>query len=535
MWKEKAKRMLNVLLADDEPMILKGLMRIIDWEAEGCKIVSAVKNGEDAYNYIKDNKVDLAIVDVQMPVMTGLELIGKVRSEGITDTDFVILSGFRDFEYAQEAMKYGVSDYLTKPVKASQLESAVRKVALQHVSNVQENEMHEKLRRGYLIQYIYSLMIGKASPKQIDYIKENMRLEGAINYVVISLNNIAKLDEMTDEEVDDLKNKIRENCEEFLGEYKDHFLDENAADDKGYDMSFIFCESMASSKKMTDIEFFETLRKKAMSDIPVDLTILVGKTINDITKLSHSYSSTNTMITLRGLHSDKNVFIYDNDIHVSSHNLAKSMVHKDALDNLIAAVVRRDDEAIDQNVDELIERAGSVDYKTVNLNMNYLMFQLIHRAVEIDEMVEQDNILLYIGDDVFSSGEDIRVQLKKFSHEYAEYLEQLRQNAASGGLIKEIEHEIKDHYAENLTLRDLGAKYFINSSYLGQIFRKKFGMSFKDYLNNYRVTVASEMLINSDRKVSDIAADVGYRDVDYFVSKFYEVHGCTPTKYRRNY
>ncbi|MBP5297822.1 MAG: helix-turn-helix transcriptional regulator, partial [Lachnospiraceae bacterium] len=81
----------------------------------------------------------------------------------------------------------------------------------------------------------------------------------------------------------------------------------------------------------------------------------------------------------------------------------------------------------------------------------------------------------------------------------------------------------------------LGAKYFINSSYLGQIFRKKFGMSFKDYLNNYRVTVASEMLINSDRKVSDIAADVGYRDVDYFVSKFYEVHGCTPTKYRRNY
>ena len=527
--------MLNVLLADDEPMILKGLTRIIDWEAEGCQIVSAVKNGREALDYIKNNSVDLAIVDVQMPVMTGLELIEKVRAEGITGTDFVILSGFRDFEYAQQAMTLGVSDYLTKPVKASQLETSIRKIAANHVSHIQEDDVQEKLRRVYLVQYIYSLMIGKASPKQIDYIRENMKLEGSINYVVITLNNIAKLDEMTDEEVDDLKKTIRENCEEFLGEYKDHFLEENAADDKGYDMSFIFCESMASSKGMTDMEFFENMRKKAMSGIPVDITILVGKTVNDITKLSHSYSSTNTMITLRGLHSDKNVFMYDSDIHVSSHNLAKSMVHKDALDNLIAAVVRRDDEAIDTCVDDLIERAGSVDYKTVNLNINYLMFQLIHRAVEIDELVEQDNILLYIGDDVFSSGEDIKVQLKKFSHEYAEYLEQLRQNAASGGLIKEIEHEIKDHYAENLTLTDLGAKYFINSSYLGQIFRKKFGMSFKDYLNNYRVTVASEMLINSDRKVSDIAADVGYRDVDYFVSKFYEVHGCTPTKYRRNY
>jgi two-component system response regulator YesN len=59
-------------------------------------------------------------------------------------------------------------------------------------------------------------------------------------------------------------------------------------------------------------------------------------------------------------------------------------------------------------------------------------------------------------------------------------------------------------------------------------------MSFKDYLNNYRIGIASEMLLNSDRKVADIAADVGYRDVDYFVGKFFEVHGCTPTKYRRN-
>ena len=149
-------------------------------------------------------------------------------------------------------------------------------------------------------------------------------------------------------------------------------------------------------------------------------------------------------------------------------------------------------------------------------------------------MVEQDNILLYIGDDVFGTDADFSEQLKKFSHEYANYLDQLRENASSGGLIKDIEHEIKSRYAENLTLRDLGSKYFINSSYLGQIFRKKFGMSFKDYLNNYRIGIASEMLLNSDRKVADIAADVGYKDVDYFVGKFFEVHGCTPTKYRRN-
>ena len=219
---------------------------------------------------------------------------------------------------------------------------------------------------------------------------------------------------------------------------------------------------------------------------------------------------------------------------MSAHNLAKSMVHKEELDNLITAIVRKDNDAIDSCVEDLVERAGTIDFKSIDLNLNYLMFQLIHRAVEIDELVEQDNILLYIGDDVFSSGGDTKVQLKKFSLEYAEYLEQLRQNAASGGLIKEIEHEIKDHYAENLTLRDLGAKYFINSSYLGQVFRKKYGKSFKDYLSDYRINEAAYMLIKTDKKINMIAEEVGYRDSDYFIRKFIEIKGCTPSKYRKN-
>ena len=141
MQKETAKKMLNVLLADDEPMILKGLTRIIDWEAEGCQIVAAVKNGREALEQIKENHVDLAIVDVQMPVMTGLELIEAVRTESYIGTDFIILSGFRDFEYAQQAMQLGVSDYLTKPVKASQLETAIRKIAANHISSVQEDDV----------------------------------------------------------------------------------------------------------------------------------------------------------------------------------------------------------------------------------------------------------------------------------------------------------------------------------------------------------------------------------------------------------
>ena len=157
------EKKLRILLADDEPMILKGLRQIIDWEAAGYDIVFAAHNGMEAYEYLKENEVDLAIVDVQMPVMTGLELIKRVRNEGISKADFIILSGFRDFEYAQQAMNLGVSAYLTKPVKATQLEEALHKVMIRNANSIDDSDIEEKLKRVYIEQYILALITGKAS------------------------------------------------------------------------------------------------------------------------------------------------------------------------------------------------------------------------------------------------------------------------------------------------------------------------------------------------------------------------------------
>ncbi|MDE6318878.1 MAG: helix-turn-helix transcriptional regulator, partial [Lachnospiraceae bacterium] len=111
-------------------------------------------------------------------------------------------------------------------------------------------------------------------------------------------------------------------------------------------------------------------------------------------------------------------------------------------------------------------------------------------------------------------------------------LAQLKKNI-SGGILQEIESEIKERYAENLTLRELGQKYYINSSYLGQIFRKRYGQSFKSYLNTCRIREAALQLIRTDKKVGEIAEDVGYHDLDYFISRFIEQEGCTPSRYRK--
>lgn len=103
----------------------------------------------------------------------------------------------------------------------------------------------------------------------------------------------------------------------------------------------------------------------------------------------------------------------------------------------------------------------------------------------------------------------------------------------SRGVLAEIEREVRENYAENLTLRELSQKYYVNSAYLGQLFRKKYGISFKEYLNNYRMEQAAQKLLRTDDKIYQIAQEVGYKDLDYFINRFIAAKGCTPAKFRK--
>lgn len=123
--------------------------------------------------------------------------------------------------------------------------------------------------------------------------------------------------------------------------------------------------------------------------------------------------------------------------------------------------------------------------------------------------------------------------MTKFATEFAVYLSELRKNI-SRGILADVEADIKKNYADNISLKDLGDRYHINSSYLGQVFKKNYGMSFKNYLTNYRIKEAARQIINTDKKINRIAEDVGYKDSDYFIRKFIEIMGCTPSKYRKN-
>ena len=525
--------MLKVMLVDDEPYILQGLQVLVNWNKEGFLIDSLMTNGVDALEYLKDHEVDLIITDIQMPMMTGLELLEQINKEHLSDAKLVLLTGYDDFSYVQKAIRNNCFDYILKPVSKEDLITLLRKVANLNEEKSIVEEKQKKMEDAYLASNLISIIKGKYDDNNVEYIKNHLQLAGKLRFVDFEIMTEGISDEEDDYDLRLLQKQLFSSLKEILKENANHFIFDVSYDKDNYDVGFIYCENMATRRDMSENEFFQMILKKLEVIFAKPVRIMCGKMVADVSSLSKSYSSCARISSIKGFHSQKNLYFYETDIQVGQNGI---VLCKNSLDECISAIQSNDHEAISEAVRHLFEDMNKAEgnNNVIDLNINYLLFQLIHLATEQDDNVNQEEVIQYISEISFekSAIRGSAEHLERFAIEYSDYLTGLRKNV-SRGILAKIEAEIKEHYAENISLRNLGEKFFINSSYLGQIFRKKYNQSFKDYLTNYRINEACKQLVNTEKKVNQIAADVGYKDCDYFIRKFIETKGCTPSKFRK--
>lgn len=150
----------NVLLVEDEKLLMQSLSRHIDALDAGFKVVRQAANGEEALKYLKSENIHLVLTDIRMPVMDGLTLAKRIH-EQYPNTLTIILTGYADFSYAQEAIKQGIFDYMLKPVVQEDLENALGRARLQ-------------LQKFFELQEDPSL-VGKHAEEIVDYTVLYMR------------------------------------------------------------------------------------------------------------------------------------------------------------------------------------------------------------------------------------------------------------------------------------------------------------------------------------------------------------------------
>jgi len=517
--------MFKVLLVDDESVILDGLRVMIEREISDLEIIGTAFDGTEAYRIIKECVPDIVITDIKMPRMTGLELLEKVRERFEKRISFIVLTGYDDFSYAREALKLEAVDYLLKPVEKKELCAAIKRALLIQNAISMSQKTEGDLQKEILFHNIISLINGKADNACINNIKSCLGRLSGVRYVSIELPCDKALD---DEQKRRMQKRLYSACLQHVNdEYRCLF--DVSLRGGNYDVGFIYSDELLGDNE-TEKQYLDRLKSELIKNLNFKFLFIVGSKVDNISDIAKSCKSVAIADTLR---TGNSLSEMEEEVHDEFYNSILAVDTK-IIDELIRSVSRNKKDDIIAATMSLTESFSTMDNRMIKIIINRLIIGLIEIAGELDNRVDQEEVLRFISDTVYEEenfGSDSE-NLTGILLQFAGYLDELRSNN-SIGIIKNVEEDIKTNFTENLTLKELGAKYFINPSYLGQLFKNRYGMSFKTFLHHIRIERAVQLLLGTDMKMYSIAEAVGYRDTDYFIEHFIAEKGCTPTKYRK--
>lgn len=529
--------MIKVLIVDDEPYIRQGLRILINWEQYGFEVCDEASNGKEALELLMKNKYDLVVTDIKMPVMSGIELIEHTWAQVSDQIRFIILSGFYEFEYAKKAIKFGVVDYVLKPVQKEELVRVLNDYKVQYLKQKEDKQKLEYSEKYIFDRSIASLISGKFEATVLADVERYLYSTHDIRYIGIEFDPAhADFAVLSSEEKLKARNQLYDRLKEFLGDHWYHaYLDQNPSE-ASYGVGFIYVKGFAEAEGINEKSYIQKLYNAISQHLPYRMILYIGQKCENISRIAESYKSMTIAKTFQMFSGEKDIAYFDE--LVTTMGTKKYTIDKEMMDELIQAIERNDKEEINRMIDAIYGhfREMASDPGIIQLNMNYLLFNLLNIAKNLSDDYDQTEVYNMIHQGGY---ERIAVRgsanhFKKFALEFSDYLSQLRHHVF-GGVLSEVEKEIVNNYMDNLSLKSLSEKYYINSAYLGQMFKKHYGIPFKDYLNNYRIEKAAELLIRSDEKIYHIANAVGFNNTDYFISKFVQVKGITPLQYRKQF
>lgn len=534
---ENKKR--TVLIADDEQLICELLKKIIDWDELGLCLIGEQYNGKELYNAIIEKRPDIVITDISMPQMDGIELIGKIRTEGIP-CHFVIVSGYRQFEYAHNALKYDVEDYILKPVDAGELNGALKKL-ISKITDM-ENQVEGKpeagedkrlLKRFFLNNGIQELKQKNLTLAEIEKEYGIWFQEGLFQILHVKSDIMEQTQDYVDNSTS-IQNKISVT-------FQDMFQDICACilEDQSFDMIKIGINYPAENENQIYNkikEYFEHIQNFADLFKGYQLTIGVGNAYDSPACFAMSEKEARAAIGSRVvLGCDKVIywrnleqphnFLTEGETKELLRSLEKSfeLLETEKFKEQIKAVFRHarehfSSEALSELLTAILELFLQTQERlfSVSLNEDFIRKQYIYgiqSAVNLRAL--QEAVIRPISDAIEKQAALVEQQNRKPVRLAFVYVE--------------------ENYAKQIHLEDVAAYVDLNPVYFSNVFKKETGENFTDYLTNYRMKIAKELLRGTNDSICEISEKTGYQDTRYFSKLFKKCVGIKPSEYRKIY
>lgn len=531
----------KVMVIDDEFIILDG-MSSFPWERYGCQLVATARNGQEGLEKLEEFQPDLVFTDIQMPKMDGLSFAAEARrlKENVR---IVFLTGYDSFEYAQEAIRVGGSDYLLKPMNFRKLDELVRRLCHEIEKENQVNRYYRDLQKTFEkeIPYIRSKLVndllhGRIRDRgELDHQVEavGMHVEKYICIAITRENAHSQKDNSWPEQFAFLNIG-----EEIFGEFSGGVLCEY--DDMNLQFGFLLlfgrekndrdCTEQATAAA-------EKLKKVARELIRYKICIGVSKVWCDVDKIHEAYMEACHACS-QSIYLGENTIVHYKDLDgVLRQNHEITEGQKQRLFMKIysgqTAEAGREIEELFHHADMDLENSRYMALDLLVACMKYPFLCEIQGALqkkEYDFSFLQDGIRV-IGQ--ASSVEEITQYLVKgFSlltiqnHQDTEDRYQ--------HIVNRIIAYLRDHYMENLTLDFIADQFHMSKTYVSRLLKRYANQSFLKILVEIRMEEARKMILEDKYKMYEIAEKVGYNDFSYFIQAFKKKYGVTPNEYRQS-
>lgn len=528
-------QLLKVLLVDDEPFIRKGLAALIDWESEGYYIAGEASNGCRGIQMLENEEFDLIISDIKMPQMDGIEFLSYVRSNKLSNARFIFLSGFYDFQYAKNAILNGCCDYILKPIQKEELLLTVRRIMEEYRKELRSHEKKSDFESKIFKNHLKAVISGRYDNDSLRYIRDNLQFDGKLAYIHCELSlNDERFIGLSKDGKKERQEKLYESAILLLKDWSRYIIYDMTKYTQCYDIGIIYSSQMSDKKNMNVDELLQWLMSELSERIGYEILCYSGGIVSEIEQLADSYREAMMIRSLRFRRLSRlHTFLCENTTN-TNYSIEDEL--KERFDTLLHMIEINDKLKVKEYARDVYREImdKETDPKVVNRSIQYFLYRLLGLAYNQEADINQEEIMQYIRDTIFSPRTNHRneVKFQLFAEEFSDYLAQSRRNK-SNETIYLIEAEIEEKYAENISLKYLAEKFYFNSAYLGQLFKKQYGCSFKDYLNRIRLRKAAELILSTSKKVYEIAEDVGYKNQEYFINKFEMEYGMTPTRFRR--
>jgi two-component system response regulator YesN len=534
----------KIVIADDEIHILRLIKRFVT--QENITVVGEAQNGIDAYNLTLQLKPDILITDIRMPGYDGIEMIKKLNGE-MPDLSIIIISGYRDFEYAQEAIRYGVMEYLLKPIRETDLKSALAKAinkslevrnSKQHVETMKKSldETSQALKLQALQDFLFK---GDAAADKLqaekdlpDFLLKQNQIFFVIILKIDNSDNEQTFEANRKEVAGSLSRKVTGILDKSNCHYQTFFQNSR---------TYIICSmdradnpKVLPEKALNDINML--LRSETYKYIFLKATISIGIPTENIGDLPKSLQSAEQFLTYRLKFPNEYIFgcwCVSRPDFKRGNIAAKKYVHE--LKNAVETMNSSKAEAVFLTIHDDFSKNYYESYELIGI-ANFIIKEIdssVRHADPSDDLNPLVGSALLAVDNA-TDPENILAFLKKFTLAVIDLLLDLQEQRVSRP-VRLAQEYIQQNFDKQVTLEEVAEIVFINPNYLSSLFKAKTGVGFSEYVATVKVEKAKELLRTTFMNINEIAFAVGYMDTKRFSKMFIKYEGIRPSEYRKFY